>query len=165
MDCNNCRKNQFPVAAEHVCQGGRTLLFNSYIFIFGFLPICLLIAGLLARLPGRLPYLWWLVAASLVFYSWQDIRLTVLFLTSVAFNYVVAGLLIRNQTAYRFPLMCFAVTANLLFIGYFKYFCFFVSSANEVFGTQLGCRQDRSSVGNLVLHVSEDRLSGRCLSR
>lgn len=120
------------------------MLFNSYIFIFGFLPVCLIVASLLAQLPSRLPYLWWLIIASLIFYSWQDIRLTSLFLTSVTFNYIMAGLLIRPQTPYRFPLLAASVTANLLYIGYFKYLCFIVSSANTVFSTHW-------DVGNIVL--------------
>jgi D-alanyl-lipoteichoic acid acyltransferase DltB (MBOAT superfamily) len=111
------------------------LLFNSYVFILAFLPICLVVAGLLAKLPSRLPYLWWLVIASVVFYSWQDIRLTTLFLTSIAFNYLVAGQLIAVGHRHRFALLTLGVVANLAFIGYFKYLCFFVATTNSLLAT------------------------------
>jgi len=120
------------------------LLFNSYIFILGFLPVCLLVASGLARLPNRGPYLWWLVISSVIFYSWQDIRLTSLFLVSIAFNYVVAARLVRPESGYRFQILTLAVIANLLFIGYFKYLGFFASSANLALGTHW-------DVGKIVL--------------
>lgn len=112
------------------------MLFNSYIFVLGYLPICLLMTMAIARLQNRGLYLWWLVLASIVFYGWQDPRLTLLFTASITLNYMMAAWLVRLKSSHRFLVLTLAVTANLLFIGYFKYLSFFVSSSNAIFGAQ-----------------------------
>ena len=65
------------------------MLFNSYQFIFCFFPLALLAFVALEHRPGRLQYLL-LLAASIAFYAWWDIRFVPLLVGSFTFNYLGA---------------------------------------------------------------------------
>ena len=98
------------------------MLFSSFEFIFGFLPVALAGYWLLAeRAAARL---WFLLAASLLFYSYWDWRFTPLLIGSIAANWAAAeGFFAWHR---RFILIA-AVTANLICLGIFKYLGFFES--------------------------------------
>ena len=71
------------------------MLFNSQVFVLGFLPVCL--AGFFAF--GRLGAAWalrWLLAASLVFYGWWNAPLVGLLAGSIAVNYALGSLILRH---------------------------------------------------------------------
>jgi D-alanyl-lipoteichoic acid acyltransferase DltB (MBOAT superfamily) len=113
------------------------MLFNSYSFIFLFLPV--VFAGMfwLGKYSHRLAALW-LGLASLSFYAFWDTRFVLLLLASIAFNYGAGywiGLRrteILNKQA-KITLIA-AISANLILLGYFKYTNFFITSANNFFG-------------------------------
>ena len=73
------------------------MLFNSYIFIFGFLPVVWLGFFQIGKTSHALAALW-LAAASLFFYGWWDLRYVALLLGSIAFNYA-AGYLIGRRVS------------------------------------------------------------------
>src|SRR6267142_261838 len=91
------------------------MLFNSYQFIFLFLPITLIGYFVLVRLNRLTPVIW-LALASLVFYSVSNWQFVLLLLASIAFNYVIGGLLIskRLRPAWRFAALTIGVTVNVL---------------------------------------------------
>ncbi|MEA2863277.1 MAG: alginate O-acetyltransferase complex protein AlgI, partial [Bradyrhizobium sp.] len=64
------------------------MLFNSYAFIFLFLPVALIGYFAIGRLGPLAPVIW-LALASLAFYSVSNWQFVPLLLASVAFNYVV----------------------------------------------------------------------------
>jgi hypothetical protein len=68
-------------------KGRSSMLFNSYEFVFLFLPVAIIVFELLVGRSVRLGLVW-LLAASLLFYGWWDARFLVLLLGSVAFNYL-----------------------------------------------------------------------------
>lgn len=107
------------------------MLFNSSEFILLFLPVVLIgffvIAGL--RLP-RVAALW-LTVASLVFYSWWRPANLPLLLISMAVNYWLGGLLVREA---RKPVLALGIAFNVLLLGYFKYSIFALTTVNTVFG-------------------------------
>jgi alginate O-acetyltransferase complex protein AlgI len=77
----------------------------------------------------------WLLAASYFFYAAWDWRFCGLILASTLIDYVV-GLEFRRDApplGRRFWLLV-SVCGNLALLGFFKYFNFFVESANSVFG-------------------------------
>ena len=76
------------------------MLFNSYPFIFLFLPIALIGYFALGRLGNLAPMIW-LALASLVFYSVSNWQFVLLLLGSVAFNYLIGLLLISERLAAR----------------------------------------------------------------
>ncbi|MCK9214459.1 MAG: hypothetical protein M0P52_08390 [Rhodoferax sp.] len=71
------------------------MLFNSYIFIFGFLPVVWLGFFQTGKSSHAMAALW-LAAASLFFYGWWDVRYIGLLLASIAFNYAASYLIGRK---------------------------------------------------------------------
>ena len=111
------------------------MLFNSYAFIFVFLPVVLV--GFFQLAPISHAYAAsWLTLASLVFYGYWNPAYIGLLLGSIVCNYTF-GLWIAkagvNQDAVRKKhLLIVAIAANLLFLGYYKYANFFLESANNL---------------------------------
>src|SRR6478609_6732399 len=114
------------------------MLFNSYAFIFLFLPLVLAGYFAIGRL-GRLAPVIWLALASLAFYAVSNWQFVPLLLASVAFNYVVGLVLIsqRLRTSARFAVLAAGVTGDLLVLGYFKYAGFLAANLNAIFSTGL----------------------------
>ena len=107
------------------------MLFNSYLFLFAYLPVTL--AGFF--ILGRRSQLWaaaWLAAASLFFYGYWDYRYLPLLLGSVVFNYACAALLAASAPARRTPILVFAIAANLGLLAYYKYAGFFLASVAQL---------------------------------
>ena len=112
------------------------MLFNSYPFIFVFLPIVLAGYFWLGRSSNLAP-VWWLALASLVFYSVSNWQFVGLLLASVAFNYFIGWLLIAKQlrSESRFAVLTVGVAGDLLVLGTFKYAGFFAANMNALFST------------------------------
>lgn len=66
------------------------MLFNSYEFIFLFLPVTVVGFFLISKCSHTFGTLW-LVLASLFFYGWWDVRYVPLLCASIGFNYLVGG--------------------------------------------------------------------------
>ncbi len=113
------------------------MLFNSYAFIFLFLPLTLLLFFALARTSHVLAA-GWLAAASLFFYGWWNPAYVVLLMLSIGFNYLAGMHIARAMTDARSQhgkwLTILAVAANLLLLGYYKYSNFFLANAASVMG-------------------------------
>ena len=73
-----------------------TVLFNSFPFIFAFLPVVLVGFLVLARVSERLAA-GWLTVASLYFYAWWDVRYVALLLASICFNFVLGSRIARQR--------------------------------------------------------------------
>ena len=98
------------------------MLFNSYIFLFAFLPLAL-IGYQIAAYWHRRAVVLWLAFASLVFYAyWRPVYLIIL-CASILFNYVMGALISRriNNNISTRVILIFAVAANLAALCYFKY--------------------------------------------
>lgn len=116
------------------------MLFNSYAFIFAFLPITLLGFYQLARLSHAASAAW-LVLASVIFYGYWNPAYVGLLLCSIIFNYMMgywmakAGL---KQARRRQKQQLFiAISTNLALLIYYKYSTFLVENLNNVAGTDL----------------------------
>lgn len=93
------------------------MLFNSYTFLFQFLPVTLVGFLLLFCLNRKELALGWLTLASLYFYSqWNWWNLPLL-LASVAINFQLGKLIGQGQRA----ALYLGVSFNLLLLGWFKY--------------------------------------------
>ena len=112
------------------------MLFNSYPFLFIFLPIAL-IGYQIAGHFHRRAVVAWLGLASLAFYAyWRPAFLLVL-LASIAFNYVAAAFISRRVPT---PVsskvwLWVAITSNLLALCYFKYLFPFLKFATTAVGS------------------------------
>ena len=114
------------------------MLFNSYAFIFVFLPITLVGFFLLgARRRDRLALLW-LTLASLFFYGWWNPNYLFLIGASVITNYFLGVAISRARDGHPAvnarSLLTLGVIFNLGLLGYYKYANFFVRTADTVFG-------------------------------
>jgi D-alanyl-lipoteichoic acid acyltransferase DltB (MBOAT superfamily) len=112
------------------------MLFNSYTFLFLFLPLTLAGAFVLARYRTSFAVAW-LVLASLFFYGWWSWRHVPLLLASIAFNYLAGAAIVRRGGKLggrAFGLLCAAVALNLAVLGYFKYAGFLVANVDALFG-------------------------------
>jgi D-alanyl-lipoteichoic acid acyltransferase DltB (MBOAT superfamily) len=117
------------------------MLFNSYEFIFLFLPITFVLYFWLNY--KRLTYASkaWMVFASLFFYSWWNILYLPLILGSILFNFTVGTSISRmgtnthNKKAIsRKSVLIAGIIANIALLGFFKYMDFFIANANIVLG-------------------------------
>ena len=111
------------------------MLFNSFSFLFIYLPITAFGFFLLARVRQNYAA-YWLAAASLFFYGCWDYRYIPLLLGSIALNFW-AGRRITRATARRGGWLAFAITADLALLAYFKYADFFIYSINAAANTEI----------------------------
>lgn len=115
------------------------MLFNSYEFIFLFLPITFFIYFYLNKKHLTEAAKGFLVFASLFFYSWWDIAYLPLILVSMLFNYVIGNQLSRyekkKKCCSKKALLTIGIITNLGLLGYFKYSDFFIENFNTVFTT------------------------------
>jgi D-alanyl-lipoteichoic acid acyltransferase DltB (MBOAT superfamily) len=116
------------------------MLFNSYEFVFVFLPVTL--AGFFALgSRSRAWALGWLVLASLAFYAWWRPLNVLIIAPSIAVNCALARTLLRLRADRARPavvaslLLALGVVFNVAFLGYFKYVNFFATALNDVAGT------------------------------
>jgi alginate O-acetyltransferase complex protein AlgI len=113
------------------------VLFNSYTFLFGFLPMVVVVFFVLGRRSQR----WasaWLTAASVFFYGWWNPAYIGLLLGSILFNYPVGYSLASASgspaQSGRKLVLIFGIAGNLALLGYYKYANFFVSNLNLLLG-------------------------------
>jgi D-alanyl-lipoteichoic acid acyltransferase DltB (MBOAT superfamily) len=103
------------------------MLFNSYLFIFIFLPIVYL-GSKIFETKSRFEYRnIWLILCSLFFYGWWDFSYVPLILFSVAFNFI-CGKLINKYSSNFF--LFFGILGNLILLSYYKYANFFIENLN-----------------------------------
>ena len=130
--------------------GNQAMLFNSYGFIFLFLPVTFLFFFAIVR-SSRGAAISWLVLASLFFYGWWNPLYLILILLSMGVNFGFGRLLGRmskgdHARAGKLTLAA-GVTLNLAVLGYFKYANFFVENLNAVAGTSI-------DIGSIVLPLA-----------
>ena len=113
------------------------MLFNSYIFVFLFFPICLLGYYGLAYFRRAEAAKIFLIAMSLWFYGYFNLAYLLIMVCSIGANYMFHRLLSHRT---RKPVVIIAVAANLGVLFYFKYFDFFLSTINTVFGASAALR-------------------------
>ena len=113
------------------------MLFNSYIFIFLFFPICLIGYYGLVRFRESAVAKVFLIAMSFWFYGYFNVSYLLIMVCSIGINYLFHRVLSRKPQK---AVMILAVAANLGVLFYFKYYDFFVSTVNAVFGSSFVLR-------------------------
>ncbi len=113
------------------------MLFNSYVFLLLFLPLCYLGHRLLLLHDiTRQHVLLWLNICSLFFYAWWNPAYLPLMLISICGNFLI-GRLVYTRTGIRsgLTLLIAGITLNLLCLAYFKYTNFLLANLNTLLGT------------------------------
>jgi alginate O-acetyltransferase complex protein AlgI len=125
------------------------MLFNSYLFIFLFLPIIFGLFLLIKRANYPKLITLWLIAASLFFYSWWSPLYVMLLIFSVLFNFTI-GTLINNvdkRPHIHKKFLIIGIVGNLVILCYYKYTGFFANTFNDLFGSQF-------NLGKIVLPLA-----------
>lgn len=127
------------------------MLFNSFEFML-FLPIVFLLYWFVFK-PRRLQNLF-LVVASYVFYGWWDWRFLLLIALTSACSYA-SGLLLEHYEGRRKAQKIVSasnIVLNLLILGVFKYYNFFVESLESLFNSLFSYHLDWVTI-NVILPV------------
>ena len=112
------------------------MLFNSYIFIFLFLPIVLLGYYLLGCKGHSRAAVYFLTVMSLIFYGYNSLSALLILLISIVVNYALVSLMLKSggqslRKAFLITLLVWNI--GLLFV--YKYFNFFLENINLAFHT------------------------------
>lgn len=99
------------------------MVFSSVSFIYIFFPIVFIGYNVLKNLHIKAGNIW-LVVASIVFYLFGSGQNGIPLLFSIIINYLSALAINRFRGRADKSLLIFAVTINLLMLGYYKYFAF-----------------------------------------
>ena len=118
------------------------MLFNSYEYIFLFLPITFGIYFWLNKKRLTQASKGWIVFASLFFYSWWNVIYLPLILGSILFNFAIGSSITHINSTFLSKkrlssksILTFGITANVLLLVYYKYMDFFITNANMMAGT------------------------------
>lgn len=112
------------------------MLFNSFVFIFLFLPIVFCGYFLLNRFKQPQLSLFWLVLGSLFFYGYLEPKYLILIAISITVNYSIGRFMnnvskVKTKKVY----LTIGVLFNVGLLGYFKYADFFIGNTNRIIGT------------------------------
>ena len=126
------------------------MLFNSLDFAI-FLPIVFILYWFVAQKYLKLQNAL-IVVASYVFYGWWDWRFLSLILFSTLVDYTIGQKLrTENQPSKRKILLWISITVNLGFLGFFKYYNFFLDNFVDAFSL-FGMKINANSL-NIILPV------------
>ena len=114
------------------------MLFSSSIFLFGFLPICLLIYYLIPKSKMGLRNVF-LFIASLLFYAWGEPMFVLIMIMSIIANYIFGLLIDKNIENCKFSngILTIMLIFNLGILFIFKYSGFFISNINSLLNLNL----------------------------
>jgi D-alanyl-lipoteichoic acid acyltransferase DltB (MBOAT superfamily) len=108
------------------------MLFNSFSFII-FLPVIFILYWFVAYKNLKLQNIL-IVIASYIFYGWWDWRFLFLILFSTIIDYTLGIVLQKQKTKRVRRLYLFtSIFINLLFLGTFKYYNFFIDTFTNIF--------------------------------
>ncbi len=108
------------------------MVFNSYIFIFLFLPLVICGWFILNRINKNLANVF-LLGMSFWFYGYFNIYYLLILIFSICINFLLSRVIISKETYRRKIVLCAGIIVNVLLIFYYKYYDFFVSNLNVLF--------------------------------
>lgn len=159
------------------------MLFNSYIFIFIFLPVTLIGWYGLNKLEQYKPASLFLSAMSLWFYAYFNVRYLAIILCSIGLNFLLSFLLTKipavspaadNAAEQKKPLLPLnrigllaGLLLNLGILFYFKYYDFFIENINLAFHADFNLKHILLPLGISFFTFQQlsfiiDRALGRC---
>lgn len=110
------------------------MVFNSYIFVFVFLPICLIGYYLLGHIPNKIIAKLWLLGCSFVCYSYVNPVFILFLIASILINYGI-NCYLRKASQCRKIILTGGLILNLGSLLYYKYTNFFLENVNSLFKT------------------------------
>jgi alginate O-acetyltransferase complex protein AlgI len=116
------------------------MLFNSYAFVFAFLPLSLAIYHGLRRLGLDRGSILALTLLSLFFYGWWNAIYLLLIVPVMLVNFALARVILPREGHHSRgakALLALGLAGNLAVLGYFKYANFFVDNLDALLGLDL----------------------------
>ena len=118
------------------------MLFNSYVFVLLFLPLCVTGYFLLNRFKAEAANVF-LLGMSLWFYGYLNPNYLAIICSSIVINYLLCLMMRRfgketSAQGRRKGILILGILINLGILGYFKYADFFISNFNAVFRKDVG---------------------------
>lgn len=110
------------------------MLFNSFEFIFIFVPVVLIGYYALLKFEKVLVAKAWLFVGSVFFYGYWNPKYIFLILASILANYTLCHYIVMDKQ--KKLLFWLGLIFNLGLLGYFKYMDFFIENTNVIFGTE-----------------------------
>ena len=107
------------------------MLFNSYIFVLFFLPLCIIGYFLLNYFKKYKLAQLYLLCMSLWFYAYFNYSYLLIILISIGFNYCLYKFF--EKVKYKKVLLALGLAVNIGSLIYFKYMDFFISNINYIF--------------------------------
>ena len=104
------------------------MLFNSYEFIFLFLPLLILTISIIRKHEYGITIC--LIIFSSIFYAWWDIKYLLLMYFSIAVNYCIGKALFQFKAK---MMLIIGISFNLLLLIIFKYSMLLINSSNQLF--------------------------------
>lgn len=112
------------------------MLFNSFIFIFLFLPVTLTGWYVLNKLKSDIIPKVFLIIMSLVFYAYFNIKYLPIIVISIIVNYCIYLILRKSKKQIlRKAVFIFGLVLNIGILFYYKYLGFFTENINLLFKT------------------------------
>lgn len=112
------------------------MLFNSYVFILLFLPVCFTGYFVLNHFKKYNIAQAFVLAMSLWFYGYFNYSYVIIIVASILVNFFIYRLICKKSGSTSSKIwMITGVVLNLCVLGYFKYMDFFISNINSVFKT------------------------------
>ena len=115
------------------------MLFNSYEFIFAFLPITLLGYFIFNRFHKNSIAKGWLVLCSLFFYGYFNFSYLWIIITSIVVNYLISFYFEKNKTSsktvLRKVLFGFGLALNIGLLFFYKYLDFIFDTVGNIFNS------------------------------
>lgn len=121
------------------------MLFSSITFLFLFLPVVLAVYYIVPTRGKNIA----LLVASILFYAWGEPVYVILMIFSVLFNYFCGMDLaekVEDETRARRSVV-FAITVNVLILGFFKYYGFLLDMVNSVIPGEIPYRELEFPIG------------------
>lgn len=125
------------------------MVFSSLVFLFVFLPVVLAVNFVIPKKFRNL----WLLVSSLFFYFWGEKEYSYVILVSIIFNYFIALKIdsTKNKKIKK-RLLTGGLVGNLLLLGFYKYFNFFIENINNL--TQIFDKQIENNPIHLPIGIS-----------
>ncbi len=110
------------------------MVFSSLTFLFFFLPVVLAVYFILPKSGKN----YWLLLASLFFYSWGAHEFVLVMIISILANYLFATLIDwSSNTTFRKVCLVADIAVNLGILFYNKYMNFFTENLQQIFGDSI----------------------------
>lgn len=108
------------------------MVFSSITFLLYFLPVFIIIYSLLPKVARN----WFILLASILFYSWGAPTFVLLLIGSTVLDYYIVGALYRaEQKSTKRQYLIASLVMNLGLLAYFKYANFFIENVNGALGS------------------------------